>query len=194
MRFYRLEKINYFKRWVGAILKNLLISAMIVVVLMLLMGYKFMIVVSSSMAPTMPVGSLVIITPCDYEDLQLNDIVTTNNNGINLTHRIVGKGYENANNEVIYFEEGTAEYDLGMWCTKGDNSDTHDGPISGEVVGVVRENHILTATGAVVRYIQSNYMVVIIFAVMFVVFYEIVNYLKGKLVLDDIECYEWEDE
>lgn len=193
MRFYRLEKTNYFKIWAFAILKSLLISMMIIVVLMLMLGYKFMIVVSTSMEPTMPVGSLVLITPCDYDDLKKGDIVTMDMNGINLTHRVVGKGISNSHGEVKYYEEGEEGYEEAFWCTKGDNSDTHDGEITGDVVGVVKENHIFEFTGDVVRYIKNNTMVVIIFAVIFVVFFEAVNYLKSKLVIEDIECYDWEE-
>lgn len=195
MRFYRLEKTNYWKIWTFATLKSLLISAMLIVVLMLCMGYKFMIVTSGSMEPTMPVGSLVLVTPCDYEDLQKDDIVTMKlGSGLNLTHRVIGKGSVNEKGEITYYEEGDPQYNYAEWCTKGDNSDTHDGPINGSVVGVIKENHIFELTGDIVRYIQNNTMVVIIFAVLFVVFYEVVNYLKGKLVVDDIECYEWEEE
>ena len=195
MRFYRLEKINYFKRWFVASLKSLLISAMLIVILMLILGYKFMIVVSPSMEPTLPVGSLVLVTPTDYEDLELNDIVTMRlGSGLNLTHRIVGKGYSDSNGTVTYIEEGEEGYESAMWCTKGDNSDTHDGEINGEIVGVIKENHVFELTGDIVRYVQNNKMVVIIFIVLFVVFYEAVNYLKGKLVIEDIECYDWDDE
>lgn len=193
MRFYRLEKENYFKIWSFAILKSLLISIMLIVVLMLVIGYKFMIVVSSSMEPTMPVGSLVLITPCDYEDLENGDIVTMDKNGINLTHRVVGKGTMTKDG-VVYFEEDDPRYESAVWCTKGDNSDTHDGEITGDVIGVVKENHIFELTGDIVRYIKNNKMVVIIFAVLFVVFIEVINWLKSKLVIDDIECYDWEEE
>jgi len=195
MRFYRLEKTNYWKVWTFATLKSLLISAMLVVILMLIMGYKFMIVISTSMEPTLPVGSLVLITPCDYEDLENNDIVTMKlGSGLNLTHRVVGKGITNEKGELTYLQEDDPGYEYAQWCTKGDNSDTHDGPITGSVVGVIKENHVFELTGDIVRYIKNNTMVVIIFTVLFVVFFEVVNYLKSKLVVEDIECYDWEEE
>ena len=195
MRFYRLEKTNYITIWAGAILKSGLIALMLSVVLMLICGYKFMIVTSGSMEPTMPVGSMVIVTPCDYEDLKKGDIVTMQlGSGMNLTHRVEGKGILNEKGELTYVEEGHPDYESALWCTKGDNSDTHDGPISGEVVGVIHEDNIFEFTGDVVRYIKSNTMVVIIFAVLFVVFFEVLNYLKNKMVIEDIECYDWEEE
>ena len=91
MKFYRLEKTNYFKVWFFAILKSLLISLLISIALLVVLGYKFMIVSSGSMEPVMPVGSLVVVTPCDYEDLKLGDIVTMEGSGYNLTHRVYGK-------------------------------------------------------------------------------------------------------
>ena len=195
MRFYRLEKENYFKKWTFAILKSLLISTMIIVSLMLMMGYKFMIVISSSMEPTLPVGCLVLVTPADYEDLELKDIVTMRKaSGLNLTHRIVGKGYSDSHGDVTYIEEGEEGYESAMWCTKGDNSDTHDGEINGEIVGVIKENHVFELTGDIVRYIQNNKMVVIIFIVLFIVFFEAVSYLKNKMVIEDIESYDWDEE
>ena len=55
MKFYRLEKTNYFKVWFFAILKSLLISLLISIALLVVLGYKFMIVSSGSMEPVMPV-------------------------------------------------------------------------------------------------------------------------------------------
>jgi len=193
MRFYRLEKENYFKKWSFAILKSLLISIMLMIILMLVMGYEFMIVVSSSMEPTLPVGSLVLITPCEYEDLENGDIVTMDKNGINLTHRVVGKG-SMTKDGVVYYEEDDPRYESAVWCTKGDNSDTHDGEITDPVIGIVYEEHSSEFLGAMVRYIKNNKTIVIIYVVLFVVCYEVANWLKGKMTLEDIECYDWEEE
>ena len=59
---------------------NVLTTLIIVVGGIFLVLYLFGIVpyviLSGSMEPTLPVGSLVIVTPCEYEDLVLNDIVT----------------------------------------------------------------------------------------------------------------------
>ena len=189
MRFYRLEKPNYFKDWAYAIVKSVGLGLLITVALMLICGYKFMIVSSGSMEPTLPVGSMVIVTPCDYEDLRLNDIVTMDANGIYLTHRVVGK--MDSDNKIV--NPGDEGYENAMWYTQGDNSDTIDGRLTKKVVGVVREQHCFTWVGDVVRYVKSNYMMLIILAVIFVVFIEVLNWLKGKMVEDDIECYENEE-
>ena len=70
MRFYRLEKPNRFLDWTYAIIKAFSISLLLTMILMLCLGYKFMIVTSGSMEPTLPIGSMVIVTPCEYEDYQ----------------------------------------------------------------------------------------------------------------------------
>jgi len=65
MRFYRLEKDNYFKIWGAAIFRALAYALIATIAIMLMSGYKFMIVSSGSMEPTLPVGSLVIVSPCE---------------------------------------------------------------------------------------------------------------------------------
>ncbi len=188
MRFYRLEKKNYLRDWIYAIIKSAGIALLISIGLMLCFGYKFMIVSSGSMEPTLPVGSLVIVQPCDYDDLRLNDIVTMDANGIYLTHRVVGK--MDHNNKII--EIGEEGYDSAFWYTKGDNSDTIDGRINKAIVGKVITS--MTWIGEIVRYTKSNYQLLIILAVIFVVFFEVMQYLKGKLVIDDVETYETDEE
>lgn len=189
MKFYRLEKTNYFKVWSFAIIKSLLLSVLISIALLVVCGYKFMIVSSGSMEPTLPVGSLVVVTPCDYEDLQLGDIVTMDTGVSYLTHRVFGK---KIGSEVIEPDDPRYNDPEARWFTKGDNSDTLDGAINNKVVG--RVDHCFKSVGVVVRYVKSNYMLLIIFGVILVVFVEVLNYLKNKMEDDDIECYENDEE
>lgn len=188
MKFYRLEKTNYFKVWSLAILKSLAISLLLSIALLVVCGYKFMIVSSGSMEPTLPVGSLIVVTPCEYEDLKLGDIVTMDA-GTYLTHRVHGK---KIGGEVIPEDDPRYNSSEARWYTKGDNSDTLDGAITAKVVG--RVDHCFKSVGVVVRYVKSNYMLLIIFGVILVVFVEVLNYLKGKMEEDDVECYENDDE
>lgn len=191
MKFYRLEKKNYFKIWAKAIFKSLAISLLLSVALMVILGYKFMIVSSGSMEPTLPVGSLVIVTPCDYEDLQLNDIVTMEGSGIYFTHRVVGKMTYDTH-EIV--EPDDPRYETAVWYTKGDNNNNqNDGPINKEIVGKVYEEHCFKSVGVIVRYVKANYMILIIFAIILVAFVEVLNYLRNRLETDDVECYEDEE-
>lgn len=193
MKFYRLEKKNYFKYYAVALLKSIGIALFVTIALMLIGGYKFMIVSSGSMEPTLPVGSLVIVTPCDYDDLKLGDIVTFEGNGINFTHRIVGKKYDTGSG-YVKVEPGDPNYDNAWWYTKGDANNNEDGPLTKNVVGKVYENHCFTFTGLIVRYVRANYILVIVFAIILIAFIEVLKYLREKLEPDDIECYENDEE
>jgi signal peptidase len=195
MNFYRIEKKNYWKYWTMATLKSIGIALLLSIAIMVLYGYKFMIVISGSMEPTLPTGSLIIVTPCEYEDLELNDIVTMQGSGIYFTHRVVGKV-----SMYDYSEELSPDnprYDTeGIWYTRGDNNQQNDGdgPINKEVIGKVYEEHCFTWIGEMVRYVKANWKLIIAFGVIFVVFVEVINYLKGKLETEDIECYETDEE
>ena len=196
MRFYRLEKPNYFKEWAYATFKALAFALIGTILIMLIAGYKFMIVSSGSMEPVLPVGSLVIVTPCERDDLELGDIVTMNAGGINLTHRVVGKYDRNNPDDVFaYLEPGDEGYDTEtIWVTKGDANAQPDGPLNDEVVGKVYDSHAFGWIGTCVRYIRQNYTMLIILLIIVAVFVTVLEWLKGKMVPDDIECYELEDD
>ncbi|MGN0960588.1 MAG: signal peptidase I [Christensenellales bacterium] len=193
MRFYRLEKTNYFKIWACAIFKAIALALIATVAIMLIAGYKFMIVSSGSMEPTLPVGSLVIVTPCEYEDLEYGDIVTMDAGGINLTHRIVGK--YNASNPNSYLVPGDEGYEEEYyWVTKGDNSDTLDGKLTKNIVGKVYDSHAFSWVGLIVRYVRANYTMLIVLLIILAVFISVLEWLKNKMTPDDIECYDLEEE
>ena len=217
MRFYRLEKKNYFQYWAYALFKGLAISLILTILLMIVSGYKFMIVSSGSMEPKLPVGSLVIVTPCDYEDLELNDIVTMDAGGINLTHRIVGKYNASFDDDAVSGVESMPylipvdnlsddikatltddekvalqqAYDSSnWWVTKGDNSDTIDGALTDNIVGKVYEAHAFGWVGTVVRYVRANYIMLIIMLILLMAFVSVLEWLKNQMTPDDIEVYE----
>ncbi|MBE5757937.1 MAG: signal peptidase I [Clostridiales bacterium] len=197
MKFYRLEKRNHVLEWTFTALKAFGLSLLFTVVLMLVCGYKFMIVTSGSMEPTLPVGSLVIVTPCDYDDLEYRDIVTfTGESGVNFTHRIVGKSNsKNHDDPILPGEEGFDE--AYSWVTRGDydGAKVDSGYVkSKEIVGKIYESHCFTFTGTIVRYVRSNFMMIIIFMFILVAVVELVNFLKRQLEEDDVECYETDDE
>lgn len=197
MDFIRLEKKNYLTIWLFAILKAVGFALLITIAVMIMCGYKFMIVSSGSMEPTLPTGSLVIVTPCEYEDLNYWDIVTfTGDSGVNFTHRIVGKSNPaNQQKPLIPGDEGFG--DAYSWVTRGDyeGAKVDNGYlISKDIVGKIYDNHCFTFTGLIVRYIRSNYIMVIISMFILVGFVEIINYLKRQLKEDDVECYETDEE
>ncbi len=214
MRFFRLEKTNYFKRFALATLRGLLVGLMVTIALMLIMGYKFMIVSSTSMEPTLPVGSMVIVTPIKYEDIHTGDIVTMDLNGIYLTHRIMGKVKVVDDTEIFVTDDKTSEYyneenynlywndPTCRWFTRGDASNISSNPLDNRdpthnadrTIGRVEERHCFTWLGDFVRYAKANYVVLVVFGILVIVAVETALYLRKRLLKDDIECYETEEE
>lgn len=197
MRFYRLEKEGFFKDIWSKLFRAFGFSLLISIIFATILGYKFMIVSSGSMEPKLPVGSLIMSTPVEFEELELGDIVTMNKGGIYLTHRIEGK--RDANGKILPLpgEEGFSQeaWDNGFWYTQGDNSNTPDGILSEEeLVGKVYEAHCYTWLGDVVMYIKANTMMLIIYSIILVAFIWVVFWVKDNLSQDDIECYETDEE
>ena len=197
MRFYRLEQEGFFKDIWSKLFRAFGFSLLISIILATILGYKFMIVSSGSMEPKLPVGSLIMSTPIEFEELELGDIVTMNKGGIYLTHRIEGKRDVNGKILPLPGEEGFSQeaWDNGFWYTQGDNSNTPDGILSEEeLVGKVYEAHCYTWLGDVVMYIKANTMMLIIYSIILVAFIWVVFWVKDNLSQDDIECYETDEE
>ena len=197
MRFYRLEKEGFFKDIWSKLFRAFGFSLLISIILATILGYKFMIVSSGSMEPKLPVGSLIMSTPVEFEELELGDIVTMNKGGIYLTHRIEGKRDVNGKILPLPGEEGFSQeaWDNGFWYTQGDNSNTPDGILSEEeLVGKVYEAHCYTWLGDVVMYIKANTMMLIIYGIILVAFVWVIFWVKDNLNPDDIECYENDEE
>ncbi|MBE5738810.1 MAG: signal peptidase I [Clostridiales bacterium] len=197
MRFYRLEKEGIFTGFLSKLVRVFGYALLISIIFATILGYKFMIVSSGSMEPKLPVGSLVMVTPTDYEDLELGDIVTMNKGGVYLTHRIVGKKDHNNNIVALPGTEGFSQeaWDNAIWYTQGDNSNTADGYLSyEELVGVVEEAHCFTWLGDVVMYVKANTTMLIIYGILLIGFVSVLFWVKDKMYPDDIECYDSDDE
>lgn len=74
-------------------------------------GYKNFIIVSGSMEPTIMTGDAIFVKEVPQNELEVNDIISFQDNGIITTHRII---------EIIE-ENGTIKYK-----TKGDHNNTED--------------------------------------------------------------------
>lgn len=197
MRFYRLEKDSFFKGFWSRLFKVFGYSLLISIIFATILGYKFMIVSSGSMEPKLPVGSLIMVTPTEYDELELGDIVTMNKGGIYLTHRIVGKRDSKNNILALPGETGYSEeaWNNAFWYTQGDNSNTPDGILSEEeVIGVVDEAHCFTWLGDVVMYVKANVQMLIIYGILLIAFVWVIFWVKDHMYPDDIECYDNDEE
>ena len=109
------------KAWkiVSTILVILVLLLAIMLVGVRIIGIHPYYVLSGSMEPEYPVGSLIYVQPVDYTELEVGDVVTyvLNEDGAVSTHRIV---------EVIPDED-----DPGVirYKTKGDANDVEDGAL-----------------------------------------------------------------
>jgi len=104
------------------------------------MGYKPVVVLSGSMEPTYPVGSMIYYKASNFEDINEGDVITFRLGGGALaTHRVIQKNEE------------TREF-----TTKGDNNETEDTkPIRYEEVVGKTGNIAIRYVGYVGTYIKE---------------------------------------
>lgn len=103
-------------------------------------GYKFYIIKTNSMAPTLNVNDVIISKEADYEKLDKNTIITFDfNTELNMpnTHRIVGYYYKFIDNDTVkydsifdydtveLFEKENPSFEVVGYRTKGDNIDSN---------------------------------------------------------------------
>ena len=125
----------------GTILLILLIICCIPLTVPRVMGYELYTVITGSMEPNVPVGSLVFVKSVDPADVQEKDIIAfyggKDTNAI-ITHRVV-------ENKVF----------MGEFITKGDaNSDNDMNPVSyNELIG--RVEFSLPFAGTIAQFLTS---------------------------------------
>ncbi|GAB3812692.1 hypothetical protein GCM10028820_06180 [Tessaracoccus terricola] len=107
-------------RFVGTALSHLLLWTCVLAALVLLVvpfatGSQTYAVLTSSMAPGYPPGTLIVVKPQPYESLEVGDVVTyqlESGKPAVITHRITGFASDQAGNRML--------------VTKGDNNDVAD--------------------------------------------------------------------
>lgn len=76
-----------------------------------ILGYKAYIITTNSMEPKINIGDIIIAKKCAENDLNVRDIITFEQNGEKITHRIVNIEEENS---------------IKKYTTKGDNNNMED--------------------------------------------------------------------
>jgi signal peptidase len=103
---------QFAKIWdtVSTVLVGLVVLCAVVLMGSRLLGYQVYNVVSGSMEPTYPVGSLVYVQKVDYHDLKVDDPITYMlDSDTVVTHRIIEVLVDEENSDVIrYFTQGDA--------------------------------------------------------------------------------------
>lgn len=100
------------------LLSYIVIAAIVVYVTIaapIILGYRPVVVLSGSMEPTYPVGSIIYYHKCDFEKLSVGDAITFQAEGSLVTHRIttvnglsrtvVTKGDNNLSEDPVPVEE-----------------------------------------------------------------------------------------
>ncbi|MBO7219297.1 MAG: signal peptidase I [Clostridia bacterium] len=180
------------------IVRAIMVALLGTMLTMMAFGYNFMIVTSGSMTPTLPVGSLVIVQPIEYDELNEGDIITVNRGGFNVTHRIYGKASGKHNGEWVYIpktiDDGNGneipnpDYATsGYWVTKGDASDTPDKYyiLEDELVGKVIS--CFESVGYVYRFVKYNTVYSVIILCLFMLELGVAGYIKDMVEVVDIE-------
>ena len=113
----------------GTLIIILVIVAMLPLTIPKIMGYQTYDVVSGSMEPEIPVGSLVLVKPASPSDIEVNDVIaftSDKDGGAVITHRVI---------EI--------DKDGASFITKGDANEQKDmNPVSfGNLVGRVEKHY-----------------------------------------------------
>ena len=153
------------------ILMNIIIVVLIILVGILFVprffGYQNFAVISGSMEPNMPVGSIVYAHPEDFENIKVNDVISYRvNEETMVTHRVVEVNEEDKS-----------------FITKGDANDVNDAnPISYEnVVGVVKM--CIPLLGYITMYIKTPLGIGVLCGILFIIL--LLNFLPDLLKKDE---------
>ena len=136
------KAIASFLRFMGTLLVIAVLAVLLPLSIPNFIGYQTYNVISGSMEPTIPIGSLILVKPAEGKDIEVDDIVAFYNNGIVVTHRVT---YNNS------FE--------GTITTKGDANVSEDVRKTkyGEIIGKVEHHYpYLGSLGAYVSTVSGK--------------------------------------
>jgi len=127
--------------------------AIIIALLPMVAGYRPVVVLSGSMEPTYPVGSVIYYKAAEYKDINVGDAITFGIGENSLaTHRVIGK--DDANQELR---------------TKGDNNPTEDpNPVLYANVAGKTAKLAIPYAGIISTYLKEIPVIIIIAAVLII--------------------------
>ena len=192
---YECKKISIVKECVKDLIPNFVFSVIIVAVFAFAIGYRYYIVTSGSMRPSIEPGAVVLIKKVPFEDLKVGDTITFSYDGTsNVTHQIIAiksEGFQ-LGEEITYQFKGE-EYTFAIESGGvGKTIITHgtansinavDSPISySNIRG--RVYYCIWYVGLIV-YTIRKYMIAVVI-VIFAIYFGYRCYLKNpKYNLDD---------
>ena len=96
----------------------LLTPAIIYALPFIVNGYYSSIIMSGSMEPTIPVGSIVVVERVNPEDVKVNSIIVFQRSDLKTLHRVIDKIVEN---DTYYFKtKGDANENPDPWVVQPD--------------------------------------------------------------------------
>ena len=105
--------------------------AIVVIFAVLLVGVRLFAiqvfsVISGSMEPEYPVGSLIYVKECDPSEVEVGDVITfVLSNETPATHRVIGIDLE----KQCFYTQGDANYDKAHYEATGEKIFTEDPPV-----------------------------------------------------------------
>ncbi len=131
-------------------------------------GYRYYDILTGSMEPAYSVGDLIFVKVTDSADINVGDVITFNPGSTDdsyLTHRVAEKLEDYQGTGVICFK------------TMGDANESEDPFIidQSRVIGIVKFS--IPFLGYIILFVQSHYIMVIIFIVLFSLFFTLLKKL-----------------
>lgn len=123
------------------------------------LGYKNFIILSGSMEPTLNIGDVIFIK--ETEKIEENDIVSFNENGNVITHRVV---------EIIEQDELDIQNGKELYKTKGDANESEDQNLVAkeDIEGVYCFK--IPKIGVIITFLQSKVGIVVFLGVLLILY------------------------
>ena len=145
--------IVYVSKIISSAIYFIMAIFLAIILIPFVMGYKPVVVLSGSMEPAYPVGSIIYYKPMDFNDIKVGDAITFKLGGGALaTHRVIEKDDEKQE-----------------FTTKGDNNTTVDiKPVSYESVVGKTGKIVIPYIGFISTHIKKIPMVIMLGTVLII--------------------------
>lgn len=124
-----MKKTGIIKFSLSELFRNFLLAFLVTIVFGFVLGYKPLVVISPSMSPTIPSGSVIVIKKSNFNKVKEGDIVTFRDGQSTVTHRIIAMdeatGYPIQSSENVWQNNGQKGFgvvDVNTFKTESVNS------------------------------------------------------------------------
>lgn len=128
-------------------------------------GYKNFVIVSGSMKPTIMINDAILIKKVPEDKIAVGDIISFQQNGIIVTHRVI---------DIIY-EDGVKKYQ-----TKGDNNNAPDKQLVSYQQIEGKFQFKIKHFGVIIDVLKNKITLIVLIAIVFLIFLYRTNLNKRK--------------